>query len=190
MTSWSGSDDASRSPNPRCGGALEHQPHLGLGHRKALTRTDEERHSRPAPVLDVQSQRCVRLGGRVGVDTVDRPVPLVLAAHVVRRICGDDRLEHRALRVLQRLRVSPGRRFHRRGGDDLHEVVHHHIAERADRIVEVAAVLDAEVLRHRDLHALDVVTVPHGLEHGVPEAEIEDLLESHLPEVVVDAQEL
>ena len=62
--------------------------------------------------------------------------------------------------------------------------------EGADRIVEVSTVLDPEVLRHRDLHALDVVPVPDRLEHGVAEAEIEDLLESHLPEVVVDAQEL
>ena len=69
-------------------------------------------------------------------------------------------------------------------------MVDDHVTQRADRIVEVTPVLDAEVLRHRDLHALDVVPVPHGLEHRVGEAQVEDLLEAHLPEVVVDPEEL
>ncbi len=64
------------------------------------------------------------------------------------------------------------------------------VAQRADRVVEVAAVLDAEVLGHRDLDAVDVVPVPDRLEHRVGEAEVEDLLEAHLPEEVVDPVEL
>ena len=57
-------------------------------------------------------------------------------------------------------------------------------------IVEVAAVLDAEVLGHRDLHALDVVAVPDRLEHRVGEPQVEDLLQAHLPQVVVDPVQL
>ena len=64
------------------------------------------------------------------------------------------------------------------------------VAQRADRVVEVAAVLDAEVLRHRDLDGLEVVPVPDRLEHRVREPQVEDLLEAHLPEVVVDPVEL
>ena len=64
------------------------------------------------------------------------------------------------------------------------------VAERPDGVVEVAAILDAEVLRHRDLHARDVVPAPDRLEHGVREPEVDDLLQAHLPEVVVDAVEL
>ena len=64
------------------------------------------------------------------------------------------------------------------------------VAQRADRVVEVAAILDAEVLGHRDLDALDVVAVPDRLQHRVGEAEVEDLLEAHLPEVVVDPVQL
>ena len=37
---------------------------------------------------------------------------------------------------------------------------------------------------------VDVVPVPHRLEQRVAEAQVEDLLEPHLPEVVVDAQQL
>ena len=87
-------------------------------------------------------------------------------------------------------RVAPGRRLHRRGRDHLHQVVDDDVAQRADRVVEVAAVLDAEVLRHRDLDGLEVVAVPDRLEHRVREPEVEDLLEAHLPEVVVDPVEL
>ena len=80
--------------------------------------------------------------------------------------------------------------LHRDGGEHLHEVIDDDIAERPDRIVEVTAVRDAEVLGHGDLHAVDVVAVPHGLEHRVHEAQVEDLLEAHLAEVVVDPEDL
>ena len=46
----------------------------------------------------------------------------------------------------------------------LHQVVDDDVAQRADRVVEVAAVLDAEALGHRDLHRRDVVAVPDRLE--------------------------
>ena len=64
------------------------------------------------------------------------------------------------------------------------------VAERTDRVVEVAAVGDTEVLGHRDLHRLDVVAVPDRFEHRVGEAQVQDLLEAHLAEVVVDAEQL
>ena len=91
----------------------------------------------------------------VGVrrDAVDLAVAVVLAADVVRRVGRVDRVEERDLRVLERVGVAARGRLHRGGGDDLHEVVDDDVAERADGVVEVAAVLDAEVLGHRDLHA-------------------------------------
>ena len=64
------------------------------------------------------------------------------------------------------------------------------VAQRADRVVEVAAILDAEVLGHRDLDAREEVAAPDRLEHRVREPQVEDLLEAHLPEVVVDPVEL
>ena len=82
------------------------------------------------------------------------------------------------------------RRLHRDRGEHLHEVVDDDIAQRPHRIIEVAAVGDAEVLGHRDLHAVDVVAVPHRLEHRVREPQVQDLLEAHLAEVVVDPEDL
>ena len=94
-------------------------------------------------------------------------VAVVLPAHVVRGVGRRDRAEQRELGVLQRFRVVAGRRLHRGERDHLHEVVDDDVAQRADRVVEVPAVLDAEVLGHRDLHARDVVAVPDRLDHRV-----------------------
>ena len=101
-----------------------------------------------------------------------------------------DARKTREHRVLEHVGVAAGRRLHRGRADDLHQVVDDDVAERADRVVEVAAILDAEALGHRDLHALDVVPVPDRLEHRVREAQEEELLEAHLPEEVVDAVDL
>ena len=168
----------------------EHEPRLGLGRGQALAGADEERHAGPAPVLDVQAQRGVGLGLRVRRHAVDRAVALVLAAHVVGGVGGAGGAQDGGDRVLERARVGARRRLHRDGGDDLHQVVDDDVAQRPDRVVEVAAGVDAEVLGHRDLHARDVVAVPDRLEDRVREPQVEDLGEPHLPEEVVDPVEL
>ena len=86
--------------------------------------------------------------------------------------------------------VAPGGRLDGRRRHHLHQVVDDDVAERPDRVVEVAAILDAEALGHRDLHRRDVVAVPDRLEHRVREPQEEDLGEPHLPEEVVDPVEL
>ena len=42
-----------------------------------------------------------------------------------------------------------------------------HVADGAGLLVESAAALHAEALRHRDLHALDVLAVPDRLQERV-----------------------
>ena len=86
--------------------------------------------------------------------------------------------------------IVAGGELHGGRRHDLHQVVDDHVADRPDRVVEVAAVLDPEALGHGDLDALDVVAVPERLEHPVREARVEDLLESHLPQEVVDSAQL
>ena len=69
-------------------------------------------------------------------------------------------------------------------------MIDHDVAKRADRVVEMATILDPETLRHGDLHALEVVPAPDRLEHRVGESQLEDLEQAHLPQVVIDAEEL
>ena len=191
ITIWSGSGGArplGEEPEPRR--PAEDQARLGLGRGEALAGADEERHAGPAPVLDVQAQRGVGLRLRVRRDAVDRAVALVLTAHVVGRIGGAGGAQDGRDRVLERARVGPRRRLHRDRRDHLHQVVDDDVAQRADRVVEVPAGVDAEVLGHRDLHARHVVAVPDRLEDRVREPQVEDLRQPHLPEEVVDPVQL
>ncbi len=56
--------------------------------------------------------------------------------------------------------------------------------------VKAAAVLHPEILGHRDLHAGDVVPVPHRLEKLVSEPDVLQVQHRLLAEEVVDAQDL
>ena len=190
MTSWLGSGLRVGQIESQLGRAVEDEPDLGLGRRQVLPGADEEGNARPAPVVDVEPEGGVRLGRRVGGDAIGVEVALVLAAHVVRGVGGLDRAEDRELRVLDRLGVAPGGGLHGGGGDHLHDVVDHDVPQRADRVVEVTAVLHPEALGHGDLHAGEAVPVPDRLQHRVGEAEVEELLETHLPEEVVDPVDL
>ena len=84
----------------------------------------------------------------------------------------------------------PGRRLDRDEAQDLEDVVLDDVPHRPDRVVEVAAVFDVEVLGHRDLDRGDEVAVPDRLEDGVREPQVEDVLDGHLPEEVVDPEDL
>jgi hypothetical protein len=84
------------------------------------------------------------------------------------------------------LRVSGSRP----AGHDLHHVVDDHVAKGAHRIVEMAAILHPEALRHRDLDRREVVAVPDRLQHRVREPQVEDLDQAHLAQEVIDPIQL
>ena len=64
-----------------------------------------------------------------------------------------------------------------------------HVADGAGLLVEGAAALHAEILRHGDLHALDVIAVPDRLQERVGEAEEQQVLHRALAQVMVDAED-
>jgi hypothetical protein len=63
------------------------------------------------------------------------------------------------------------------------------VAGGADAVVVAGAAADPDVLRHGDLHVVDVVGVPDRLEHRVGEAQRQDVLHRLLAEVVVDPED-
>ena len=128
--------------------------------------------------------------GRVRSDAVDLAIAVVLPADVMGRIGLGNRPEEGHLGVVQGVRIAAGGRLHRGRRHHLHQVVDNDVAQGADRVVEVPAVGNAEALSHRDLHALDVVAVPDRLEHHVGEPQVQDLLEAHLSQEVVDPVDL
>ncbi len=171
------------------GGPVQPDEHLGARHRQLLAGPHDERDTLPAPRVDVELHRGVRLDVGLRVDAGLVAVALELAADQVGAAQRVDGEEHLLLRVAQRLDVRADRRLHGEERDGLHQVVLHDVAQRPDLLVEGAAALDAEVLGHGDLHPADVVAVPDRLEEGVREPEVQDVLDRLLAEVVVDAED-
>ena len=70
----------------------------------------------------------------------------------------------------------------------LEHVVLHHVAQGPGPIVIFAAALDTDSLGDRDLDMVDVGAVPERLEHRVREAQRQQVLDSLLAEIVIDAE--
>ena len=90
--------------------------------------------------------------------------------------------------VAARRRAGLYRRFHRQQRRHLQQVILHDVAQCADRLVKFSATFDAELLGHRDLHVRHVVAIPDRLEKRVGEAEIVEVLDRLLAEVMIDAK--
>jgi hypothetical protein len=74
--------------------------------------------------------------------------------------------------------------------EQLEHVVRHHVAQRPGRLVEAAALLDADRLGGGDLDAVDVFPPPDRLQQPVGEPERHDRLHRLLSEEMVDPEEL
>jgi hypothetical protein len=179
--------------------------HLREALREALAVAQQEGHAGPPPAVDLGPQgdvglRLAVLGDPLLVEVTGHRLAIedpraVAGAHgvlvQVLEIRQLQRLEHRHLGVPHRLRVEAGRRLHGDEGEDLEHVVLEHVPEGPDAVVVGGAARGhAHGLGDGDLHQLDVVAVPQGLEDGVVEAETQHVLDRLLAEVVVDAEEL
>ncbi len=65
-----------------------------------------------------------------------------------------------------------------------------HVPEHSGLVVVRAAGAHQVLLGDGDLHVIDVVAVPDGLEDAVGESQDQDVLHRLLPEVVVDSVDL
>ena len=65
-----------------------------------------------------------------------------------------------------------------------------HVAQRAGAVVVIGTVLDADRLGHGDLHMVDEVAVPQGLDQRVGKTEHQQVLHRLLAEKVIDAVDL
>ena len=115
----------------------------------------------------------------------------ILAAHGSgKHLLGTQRLngmQNFGLLIAHRVGVKRNRRLHGGQGDQLHDVIRHHVAQRTGCVVIAAAMFDADGFRHRDLHVIDVAAIPDGLENAVGEAESQNVLDGLFAQVMIDA---
>jgi hypothetical protein len=61
------------------------------------------------------------------------------------------------------------------------------VTDGADLLIEAATPADPEILSHRDLHVVDVVSVPEGLQERIGEPEVQQILDGLFPKETIDA---
>ncbi|CCF17988.1 protein of unknown function [Pseudorhizobium banfieldiae] len=194
---------------PRClvedvvGDRLEGDDDLRHSCRQPLARADVEGHSGPPPISDLS------LDGNEGLGVGDAAFQLVQVtfyrpssrcsrsvlaphSHVLDIALGDGLKCPQDLELLVSHRLGAQRRgdFHGDKAEQLKDVVLHHVAQCAGRVVIAGAAFQSDGLRNGDLHVVDVLRVPERLVEGIGEAQRHQVLHRLLAEVVIDAEDL
>ena len=178
----SGREDARRLSQP--------DDNLGARYREALSRPNVERDTLPSRRLETEPDDRERLDLRLGRNARLLPVSAKLSADDILGAERGNRLQDFHLLIPQRLAVHPRRRLHGEVAQHLEEVILDDVPDRARRIVEGAAALDSEVLRHGDLNALHVCPIPERLQDRVREAKEQHVVDGAFAEVVVDPEDV
>src|SRR5208337_1107357 len=111
-----------------------------------------------------------------------------LAPHDVLLFQRWNGLEDFDLLVTNGFAVHSHRGFHREIAQNLEKMILDDVADGSRLIVESTAALYAEILRHRDLHALNIVAVPERLHERIGEAENDHVVHRALPQVMIDPE--
>jgi len=84
--------------------------------------------------------------------------------------------------------VRSHRRFHRKIRQNLQQMILNHVAHRAGLIVKCPAPVNPEIFRHRDLHALNVISIPKRFKECVGKVEINDVVDRPLAQIMVNPE--
>src|ERR1700687_1923755 len=184
--------------------ATELNDDFGGAPLEALAGAEIERHAGPAPVVNLQLHGDEGFGVGVWRDvglaaiahdwnSVDSAGTVLPANHAGEHVFGTERLDGMqdfGLLVAHFVGVEGDGRLHCGHGEELEEMVGHHVAEGAGGFVKRAAMLDADRFRGVDLHVVDVVAIPERLDDVVGESKDQNVLDGFLAEIVVDAVNL
>ena len=174
--------------------------YLAGAQRKVFACAQVEWHSAPAPVVYEQLQR--HIGFHVGLRchalflpiahafrAIDRAGKVLAARHVFRRQRPDG-LQQLYFLTANGLRLQRARRLHCYQGQNLQQVILHHVTQRA-RVLEIPTTpANADVLTDCALHVLDRLAVPQLFKDRIGKAEHQDVLHHLLPQIVVDSENL
>ena len=181
---------------------LEHDLRVPPRHR--LARPQVERHARPAPGVEPQFHRHIGFRAALRIDgrfvrisrsrlVADASGAIAAAhdvrAHLVRRELAD-RLHDLGLFGPDCAGGEAVGRLHADHREQLEQMVGHHVAQGAGRVVELAPPADADRFGGRDLDMVDVAAVPHRFDHRVGEARHHDVADRFLAEIMIDPVDL
>ena len=186
------------------GGFFEKDRDLRISFGEAFARTDIKRHVGPSPVVDknLSGDKCFRL--RFGIDVRFLPVrfhhapvdnaSVVLPPHPELidgvRCVRPGRPQDLRFFIAHGVGVEGGRRLHGDQGHQLKNVILDHVAQGARFFVVPAAFFHADVLRDRNLHVIDVISVPQRFENTVRKTERQNILYGFFAEIMIDSIDL
>ena len=110
----------------------------------------------------------------------------------MRRILGRDRLQrlqNLELLVAHRVGIDRDRRLHGDEAEELEHMVLHHVAQCAGGVVVAGPAFESQRLGDRNLHMVDMGTIPDRLEQRIGEAQCHQVLNRLLAEIMVDAED-
>lgn len=165
---------------------------------ESLTGSQNEGNTLPSVVVDLQMQSGEGNGSRVVGNTLIVSVAgllavlrrTVLAENDVINVKHIDTSQDLDLLISNVLSAESDGSLHGENGENLQQMVLHHISDDTN-VVEVAtSALSAERLLEGDLHVGNVVLVPHGGQELVAEPQNVQVLDHLLTEVVIDSEDL
>ena len=135
------------------------------------------------------------LGIAIGLDgaIVDGALGILRAHRIAQRLVAGlqlHRIEQFRLAGAHRVGGKARRRLHGDEREQLEQMVRHHVAQRAGRVVIIAAAADGQRFGDRDLHVIDMVAIPDRLEQAVGKAQHQNVLHRLLAEIMIDAKNL
>src|SRR5262249_19708297 len=163
---------------------------LRAGHGQRLAGPNVKRHTLPAPGIDVQLQRGEGFDFRIRRDAVLLQIATKLATDKIFRFQWRNSFQNFNLFVPHRFTIGSHRWLHRQVNQDLKQMVLNHVADGAGLIIERPPALYPEILRHGDLYALDLITVPERLQERILESEEHHVMDWSFSQIMIDAEDV
>src|SRR5262249_18422444 len=101
-----------------------------------------------------------------------------------------DRPKQLRLLGTYRIAIEGDRWLHANHGEQLEQMVWHHVAQCTGPLIKAPPSLDTDGLGGGDLHVIDMIASPERLEDAIGEAQYQDVLHRLLAEEVVDSIDL
>ena len=142
----------------------------------------------PAPVVNAEFERGIGGGLRFGRDALFLQIALILPQNTILSRNRTHGLEHFGLFIAQG--ADGGGRFHGRQGEQLQQVVLHHVAQHPGAIIISGAMFHADAFGHCNLHLGDIVAVPQGFKNSIGKPKSQYILHRFFAQIVVNAVDL